>query len=263
MTNPFAPQPAAPVQVDPAYAAFLQQLQQSQQAAIPAQYAPPAQQYPAPPMYGQQYPAAPPAPVQLAQGSLDDFYGQPSAAGGPGWKFAQIGATNVGIVSREIGRGDVEQVTDINGRPQTFKDGAPKFQLKVPMTHPDGTDGTWYVKGADRDELTRAMVAAGAPAGAPEKGAAIRVTFVKEKANGPGMSPSKVKTVEYMRPTGSAPVVPVQTTPQTATEATPAPVQQPAPVVAQPAPVQPAATAPAAVTLAPDQAALLAQLTGG
>lgn len=277
MSNPFPfpqpvqhntqPQPGLYDQhmnADPAYRAFLAQMAQSQQAAPAQQFAP---QFPVPQA---QAPAAP-----LAQGTLDDFYGQPTVGGGAAWKFpnGSIGtpaAINVGIVSRAIVQGDVEQATDIHNNPQTFKDGRPKFQLKVPVTNQDGTEGTWYVKGADRDELTRAMGEAGAPAGPPEKGAAIRVTYVRDKANGPGMSPTKVKTVEYMRPTGSAPVAPVQTTPQPTLEVNPEVVAAfnatrptPAPISAPAAPVQQAAPAPAAVTLDADQAALLAQLTGG
>lgn len=277
MSNPFPfPQPVqhntAPVQhpnADPAYAAFLASMQ-AQQAPV-QQFAPHAPAFPV-----QQFAPPAPAPVPLAQGSLDDFYGQPTVGGGAAWKFpnGSIGtpaAVNVGIVSRAIVQGDVEQATDIHNNPQTFKDGRPKFQLKVPVTNADGTEGTWYVKGNDRDELTRAMTEAGAPAGPPEKGAAIRVTYVRDKANGPGMSPTKVKTVEYMRPAGAtetpAPAVAQTTTPAPVQYAGGAPADVAAlnnvPVPAPAAPVQQAAPAPAAVTLDADQAALLAQLTGG
>lgn len=209
--------------------------QQFQQPQAPAQYPPQqfAPGYPAP------TPAAP--AVQLAQGSIDDFYNQPSAGGGAALKFEAIGQTYTGIVTRPITSADIQQQTDTLGRPQTFRDGRPKFVMKVPLQlqpTPDRPDGLaqWYVKGQARDELVRAMAEAGAPAGAPEPGAIIQVTYVSQRASGPGMNPAKQFHVVYTRPDGQT--------------------SSPAPAVQAPVAQQPTAFAQAA---APDLAALQAQ----
>ncbi|MCW2496324.1 hypothetical protein [Jatrophihabitans sp.] len=221
---------------------------------LPQQYAQP--QYPAQPAYGQQFPPAqgyPPAqfaPAQppLAQGSIDDFYSQPSAGGGKSLSFHQkpYGTQYVGIVTRPISQGDIQQQTDTMGRPQTFKDGRPKFVMKVPLQmqpspeHPDGL-GTWFVKGQARDELSRAMAEAGAPAGPPEAGAIISITYTGERQTGAGMNPAKQVAVVYQRPNGAM-ALPVA--PQTAQPPVPqqpvapqGPAQQPQ---VQYAPQQPA-----------------------
>ena len=152
------------------------QPQQYQQPQIQQPYAPPG--YGAPQGYPQQgAPQAP--PVELAQGSIDDFYNQPSVGGGPSlsWSFKdgsqkQVGTTYVGVVARDISNADIQQETDIrSGQPKTYRDGRPKFVMKVALKgvqsnvqapapeFPDG-EATWYVKGQGRDELTRAMAEA-------------------------------------------------------------------------------------------------------
>lgn len=217
-------------------------------------YAPPPQQYP-PQQYAPQYPpqqgyVPQPAPVQqpLAQGTLDEFYNQPSAGGGAALKFEQIGTRYVGIVSRPIGNGDIQQQTDVHGRPQTFKDGRPKFVMKVPLQmqptqqYPDGL-AQWYVKGQARDELVRAMAEAGAPEGPPEAGAVVDVTFVSQRPSGAGMNPAKQFQVHYQRPNGAASAAPQQA---------PQAVQQ-VPAVQQPAPPANYAQAPAQQQLPPQQ----------
>lgn len=187
----------------PQYPGYPQQAQQPvQQPYAPPAYAPPAG---APGGYPPQgYP-----PVQqqapLAQGTLDDFYNQPSSGGGPSLKFEQLNTRYVGIVSRPLGPGDVQQQTDTQGRPLTFRDGSPKWVMKVPLQmqpsaqYPDGL-AQWYVKGGARDELSRAMAAAGAPTGPPEQGAIIDITFVSTRNSGAGMNPAKVFQVVYTRP---------------------------------------------------------------
>jgi hypothetical protein len=261
--------PPAPQQAYPP-----QQVTQPQYAPPPAQ--PAAPQYPGYPPQGQQaygipaqIPAQQPAPQPLAQGSIDDYYNQPSTGGGAGLKFTgpnnqpMIGQSYVFQVSRPIGNGDIQQQTDNQNRPLFFKDGRPKFVMIVPVqllepspNHPDGL-AKWYVKGAARDELARAMAEAGAPEGPPENGAVIRVTLTGTRQSGPGMNPAHVFAVQYVRPQGAtqgaAPAAPAQP----AAQATPpAPVQQqyqpPAeqqyaqPVAPQQVPQQPAPAAPQA-----------------
>lgn len=234
----------------PQYPGYPQQAQQPvQQPYAPPAYAPPAG---APGGYPPQgYP-----PVQqqapLAQGTLDDFYNQPSSGGGPSLKFEQLNTRYVGIVSRPLGPGDVQQQTDTQGRPLTFRDGSPKWVMKVPLQmqpsaqYPDGL-AQWYVKGGARDELSRAMAAAGAPAGPPEQGAIIDITFVSTRNSGAGMNPAKVFQVVYTRPQGAEAASPAAA-PQQQIQLTPPPVQQQAPQQAQAQPqyqqVPPQAAAP-------------------
>jgi hypothetical protein len=249
---------------------------------------PPTPQYPAPggyqpgpgPLPGQyapapQYPYAPqaaPAAQPLAQGSIDDFFNQPSAAGGKSLTFKVVGTRYVGIVSRPLGQGDVQQQTDTFGRPQFFRDGRPKFVMKVPLQmqpsaeYPDGL-AVWFVKGQARDELVRAMAEVGAPAGPPEVGSIIDITYVGDRQAGPGLNPAKQSRVVYRRPDG-APPAPAAPAP---VAQPPAPAQPPAMPVAPPveasvpaAPAQPAAPAPQPpADLTPEQQQLLAKLTGG
>jgi hypothetical protein len=141
------------------------------------------------------------------------------------------------------------------GRPQFFRDGRPKFVMKVPLQmqpsaeHPDGL-ATWFVKGQTRDELARAMAEAGAPAGPPEAGAIIDVTYVSDRQSGAGMNPAKQFKVVYTRPDGTTPSPAPAAVPQPGPTVAPSPVaQQPAvpPVYGQ-VPQQPAAGAPYAAT---------------
>jgi len=210
----------------------------------------PPQQYQQPyypPQAPQQY-GPPPVQQQLAQGSLDDFYNQPSSGGGPSLKFEQIGTRYIGIVTRPIGQGDVQQQTDTQGRPLFFKDGRPKWVMKVPLQmQPTGvyTDGLaqWYVKGQARDELVRAMAEAHAPEGAPEQGSILDIEFTGTRQSGVGMNPAKMFRVHYTRPEGAAPA------PQPVQQGVPQPVQQ------APAPQQPVQPLPPQYGQ-PDQGAL-------
>lgn len=190
-----------------------QQYQQPQYAPPPQQGYAPQPQYPA---YGQQAPQQPPAPP-LAQGSLDDYYSQPSTGGGGGLKFTGpnnqplINQSYLFRVPRPVTNGDIQQQTDQKNTPLTFKDGRPKFVMIVPAellepspNHPDGL-AKWYVKGAARDDLVRAMAEAGAPEGPPEMGAVIRVTLTGTRPSGPGMNAAHVFAVQYWRPEGAAP----------------------------------------------------------
>jgi hypothetical protein len=271
------------------------------QPQYPAQYPqqPPMPQYPqqppaypAPQGYPQQpapaYPQgyaqpqyAPPAPPAqpLPTGTLDTFYQQPSASGGPSYKFMdanrqpQIGKSYEGFVARPVTDGDVRAQTDQSGNVQTYRDGRPKFVMVVPMQvqpsqeFPEGQAG-WWVKGQARDELARAMAEAGAPAGAPEAGAFIRVTLVSVRPI-PGRNPAYQYRVDYARPGNAAPVPqPVQqpvAAPVMQQAPAPQPMQQPVPQVPVPQQVPapaPAAAAPAAAGFTPEQQALFAKLTG-
>lgn len=226
----------------PGYPAQPQFPQQQMPGYPPAPVAP-APQYPPQQPYAPAYQQMPPGypqpqmapPVQpLAQGSIADFYNQPSAGGGKSLSFGKVGTSYVGTITRAVGPGDIQQQTDTQGRPQTFRDGRPKFVMKVPLQlvqntqdHPDGL-ATWYIKGQARDELVRAMAAAGAPEGPPEAGAMVQITYVSDRAAGPGMNPAKQFAIQYVRPNGAAPVP----APAPAVAQQPAPVQ-PAPVVQQ------------------------------
>ena len=138
------------------------------------QYQQPMQQ-PAYPQYPQQVGGWPQMPqgqqvpqVPLAEGTLDDFFDQPSAGGGPAvsWKDKANGYTVAGIVARAIGKGDVQQQTDPQTKqPKFFRDGRPQFVMKVPLRvqpsqeFPEG-EAQLYVRGQLRDELVRAMTEA-------------------------------------------------------------------------------------------------------
>ncbi len=242
----------------------------------------PGQQYPGQQFPGQpQYPGYAPAPqgypqpapqqgAQLAAGSIDDFFSQPSVGGGPALKF-DVGTVHVGIVARAVSNADIQQQTNpSNGQPAFYKDGRPKFVMRVPLQvqptqlHPDG-QAQWYVSGGARDELVRAMAESGAPAGPPEAGAAIRVECTGTRPAGVGMNPAKVYKVVYRRPAGAAAA---PTTAAPVVVQAPAPVQEPAPAPSPTPSPTPAvqATPPAApqppADLDPAQQELLRSLGG-
>lgn len=193
-----------------------------------------------PPGYGQPMPQQGGYPPQgqpqqpqpeLAQGSLSDFYAQPSTGGGGGLKFDQPGIGYVGRVARPIQDSDVQQATELGtNRPAFYKDGRPKFVLKVPLesvqsnqqhlTPQDGL-GQLYVKGQMRDELARAMAEAGSTAQVPEAGAWITVTYTSSRNSGAGMNPAKVYAIRYTLPEGQQPAQGQPAAPQQ-----PAPTQQ-------------------------------------
>lgn len=246
--------------IDPAqYQAFLNfQAQQAAPAPAPVHFNQPAQ------------PQTPqPAPVQA---SLTDFYNQPSSGSKSwSWKDKPIGTSYAGIVERAVHQGDIKQDTDIStGAPATYKDGRPKLTMWVPMLvtpdqmYPEGK-ASWPVNSSVRDELARAMAAAGVPDGVttPEPGAGIRVTLTNRVPTR-FPQPRNVITVEYIRPDGAAsapaPVVeqaqPVQV-PVAAPVVAPVPVVQAAPVV------QPATSLAAPEGMSPEKAALLAKLSAG
>lgn len=237
--------PAAPAAYTPPAPAQYQQPAPAPQAyAQPPQYAAPPMPY-APQQYAPAgYPAPPPAPP-LANGSLDAFYQQPSTGGGKALAFNNPGDRFVGVVVRDVTDGDVQQQTDTTGRPQTYRDGRPKFVMRVPLQmqpSPERPDGLaqWYVKGAARDELARAMGEHG-ESGAPKGGAVVDVTFTHTRQSGAGLNPAKMFRVVYT-PAGQQPAAPQQYAPPQPPAAPLPPVQQP-PANYPPAPAQPAAPA--------------------
>jgi hypothetical protein len=287
--QPYAPPENPPPSPQPQYPP--QYGQPSAPPAVP-QY-PPQYGQPSvvqhPPQYGQppqyaQYPPPPQSQQPAARGTLDQFYNQPSTGGGKPLSFEVVGTNYTGIVARAIVDSDIAQQTDIKtNQPSTFKDGTPKFVMKVPLimqpspAYPDG-QAQWYVRGADRDELVRAMAEAGAPEGPPEAGAAISITFTGTRPAGPGLQPSKLKRVTYRRPSnianGNGHATVTSTTPVGYTATAPAPVP-PAPAPpAPPSPVPPAPPEPSSpvppstpeppppIELNAEQQKLLAELTG-
>ena len=216
----------------------------------------------------QQLPPQQPPPVT---GTLDEFFAQPSSGGGAAisWKDAPIGTSYAGVVVRDVTQGDIQQQTDVVTKaPAFFRDGRPKFVMKVPLrvqpsaAHPEG-EAALYVRGQMRDELVRAMGQVGC-SGAPKAGAGIKVTLVGRRSSGAGMSPANIFHVEYVP--GAVEDVP---------QPLPTPVQ-PAPVTAvqQPPPAEtfvqqqrqqqpPAPPAQQVSDLSPAQQELLARLTGG
>lgn len=289
----------------PQYPAYPQQ-----PAQAPQPYAQPG--YPAaPPQYGGYPPQAPQQPaVPLAQGTIDDYYSQPSAGGGPSisWSVNGMpkpeGTTYSGIVARDVTNADIQQQTDPKtGQPKFYRDGRPQFVMKVPLKvqpsqeHPEG-EAVLFVRGQMRDELVRAMAAAGAAA-SPKGGDALSVTLVQRKPSRGGGMPQNVFAIQYAAAApGQAPAAQAPTAPSPAVgqpqQQAPAPApqfqpvqqqvtyQQPAPPVQQMAPPasatqpvvqQPQAQVPANVVpnpqgqqlppgLTPDQQALFERLAG-
>lgn len=224
-----------------------------QQYQVPAQYQVPVQQYPQAPTT--------PVPAVPQTGSLDAFFSQPSSAGGPSWKFngKPIGTTYTGIVARKLTNGDVRVQTNNAGQPVTTRDGRPKYVLVVPLIveqSPEFPDGraSWWCKGQAREELVRAMAAAGCDAPTieqgPEEGARITVKLAGTRQI-PNMNPQLLYEVTYERPAGV-----VQQAQQS--EVAPAPAPAPAQVPAAPAQPAPAASLEG---LTQEQLELLTRLT--
>lgn len=236
MTYPYQPDTYPP---QPQYG----QPPQYQQA--PPQYAP--QQ---PPAYGNgQYGAYQPqpqyAPPQqqappVPQGTIDDFYDQPSGGGkGISYTGKQPGWTISGIVPRPVTKADIQPQTDKNKNVGRWNDGRVKYQMLVPLNvapsaeFPEGM-ATWYVKGQARDELNRAMAEAGRPPNTPpEAGARIDITFTGTRPI-PGLTPQNLVQVRYTPPEHAA-------NPTTPTPSATAP----APGTAPNMPAAPATAAPA------------------
>lgn len=251
--QPFYPQPGYPQQ----YPAQPMQQPQGYPAQPQQPYAPPAQYPGAPVGYPQGQPMQQP-PVPPAQsGSIDDYYNQPVAAGGPGisWKNKAEGTAYWGVIS---GTPTVQQDTDYNTKAPLFqKDGVtPKWVMLIPLSgvqtnhqgpaeFPDG-EVVFYARGKDKEELNRAVAEAGC-SGAPRVGAQFMVTLVQRKPNRTG-NPTNVVQIRYVPPNGqphgpaeqSAPAQPQQleavaaSSPVQAAPAVPQAPQAPAPQPAAP-----------------------------
>lgn len=215
---------------------------------------------PAPVAQGYSNPSAVQAPPQqLANGTLEDFYNQPTGSGGgPSvtskffTKRQQGSWLQLEVVS-DATNSDVRQQTTPQGIPQTFKDGRPKFVLVVKVkvlgssdgTHvtefPDGLGSLW-VKGVLADELRRAMAAAGDPSGYPKGGAQIVMISAGEQASRtPGFSATKLYQLQYAGAAGEQ--RDLQAVAQAANPVNPTAAPSPAPAVN--------ATAPSAATTTP------------
>lgn len=239
---------------------------------------PPQQAYPpVQPGYGAMPPQGygQPAPqVPLANGTIDDFFNQPGAGTGPSlsWKDKPVGTSYAGIVARDVVQGDIQQETDPQtNAPKFFKDGRPKFVMKVPLKvqpSPDFPEGeaTFYVRGQGRDELVRAMAEAGSTSNVPRGGDAMQVTLVQRRPSQMG-NPANIVQIRYTTGQGGGQAQPVpqpvpQGAPPAATGApSPAPeaVQQYAPQPV-PQPVQQYQPAPEQQYQPPQQAAPVQQL---
>jgi len=279
MTQPYNPQYNQSVQQAP--------MQGYPQYNQPMQPLPVAPGYP-PQQYGQVPPPAQPQ-APLAQGTLDDFYDQPTVGGGSGLPFKILGTEHYVETTRPITKADVQQQTDTRGNAQTFRDGRPKFQMLVPVhvlnsNVPEsiGSTATFYVKGATREKLAAAMAAAGAPAGPPEAGCRMRLRYAADVPTGAGFNPRKDIDITYDRPadapaTSVAPIAPAQIPQPSAAPAQLAPLQPmvnvpPAPAQATPAaplaqdvrppaaPIPAAGMPPAPPQMSPEQQAAYATL---
>lgn len=189
------------------------------QPAYGAQPGYPQQQTPVQPGYGQQ----PPAPVQLAgpPPTMNEFMTQP-AGGGNSLKFEVVGTRYSGFVVRTVSRADLEKATEMGDRTKIAKypDGREKLILKVPLLldapnpqYPDGT-ATLIIKAGDRNELLRAMEAAGAQVDPevgfllPRAGDHIVITYTNDQPSRNGMNPKKVKRIDYTVGNGQVPQLP-------------------------------------------------------
>lgn len=144
--------------------------------------------------------------VEFEESDLDEIAAQPLAGGGPALKFPSPGTAYTGVVAREIVNSDVEQQVDpATGRPEFFRDGRPKLQMRVPIKlralpgYPHGT-AEWYVREQARDALVHAMAYAGARPGPPEAGAGIHVGYVGDRRTFNG-HPMKIYDALYLPPT--------------------------------------------------------------
>lgn len=260
----------------------------TQQPYYPPQYpqAPQQPQYPqqayptpVPQQVQQPFPGVQAPPVQpqqpLPNGTLDDYYSQPTGGSGPSvsWANKPDGTTVSGIVARDVTDGDVVADTDPKTQaPKFYRDGRPKFVMKVPLKvqpsqeFPEG-EATLYVRGQMRDELVRAMNEAGA-SGAPKGGDALTVTLTHRKPSRGGGNPMNVFAISYQPAAGGtgapspAPVPQQQAPAPQAVQQYPQQPQAPAQQAQQAPPAAPSQPPAMPEGFSPEQQQLLAQLTG-
>jgi hypothetical protein len=196
------------------------------QPAPGTSYAPPPQQG-----YYQQQPFQHPSPdgftapelrnPPVAPPSLREFMNQP-AGGGNSLSFMQVGTRYTGTVIRTVTGADVDYAKEMQDQTKVarFNDGREKLILKVPLlldapsaAYPDGT-AVWILKSNDRNELMRAMEAAGAQTDPelgffrPQAGDWLSVTYTHDQPSRSGLNPRKVKAVEYRIGNGTPPQMP-------------------------------------------------------
>jgi hypothetical protein len=216
----------------------VQMPQQPQAPQAPQGYAPP-QQYGPPQGYPQQYAPqqfqqpqygppqgypqqqyAPQGPAQQpAEASLSAFFSQPSVGWGP--SITPVGKTPDGtaylmVVAQHITKAHIEHSEEYQkpGVLAYYRNGQPKFTMKVPVYVAPGTQVTngqgqvsqiddgraqLFVQGGNKDLLASAMSMVGAPDGPPELGAVILVTKTGNRPNRSGTM-SAVATYQYWRP---------------------------------------------------------------
>ncbi|HEY3691278.1 MAG TPA: hypothetical protein VGL46_13380 [Pseudonocardiaceae bacterium] len=198
MPNPY-PQPPAP---NP-YAGYPQ--------AAPQQF---AQLYP---QFGyqsmpQQFPPAPyqppmpPAPPV----SMDDFFNQPTGAGGKAFPLGQlqVGQTVQFAVARDVGKGDIRLQTDRNTKQPLAPraDGSRKTVMVVPVrVHPDNSEASVWIQGTAWDALKDAMHHAGYPDMiAPKGGDMFTMTVVSKFPNSFGTQSNRYQSVYAIAPQNAA-----------------------------------------------------------
>ncbi len=213
----YAPPPQAPQYQQPGYP------QQGYAPAAPQfqqpQYAPPQPQFQQPgyppqqPGYAPQQPPVPPQP-ELPRGTLQAFMEQPAGADGKALAFDRIGDRYVGTVIRNVTDADIDYQT----KPGTnevvkYNDDRYRLVMKVPLLitpspmYPEGI-GVLWVNSSLRNELSRAMEAAGAEPGPPRAGDVIDITYTHDQDSGRGRNPRKVKRIVYQDGHGIAPQLP-------------------------------------------------------
>jgi hypothetical protein len=228
-----------------------------------------------------------PAP-ELARGTLEDFFNQPSAGNGgktatsyfkdPAGAEKAEGSWLQFNVDRDITHADVSQMTEYGTNiPMTWKYGPmkdkPKFQLTIPGTavasgdndHPRLFEGgalRLYLKpGPVTDAFRAALQAGGESSGFPKGGSTLVMIKGGKKPNKTG-NPTQLYEFRYTAPNGQA----VSAQAEVAPEPVAAPVAPPVPA-APAVPEAPAVPAPVAAPAAPsdvdaEKAALLAKLQG-
>lgn len=293
MTYPQYPQnPAAQPSYPPA---------PPQQAYPPQPGYPPQQQYPQyPPQQG--YPQAPAAPEEKATLAdfWDQPAGgaKPLQWNTPGTTYQAVVSRPITDADTENQKDKQNQIRRFRDG-SAMKVLKIPLLMNPTAEYPDGT-ASFYVKGSDTAELKRALGEAGMdPGKAPPMGTVITIQYTHDRPVPGGFNPAKVKRITLQRPQGMAPhgqEVPAPQANPTVNGATTMPTAAPAaasqyPTAPSPAPpamppsqpapgpiaqgmadpaqqaqAQPPAPAQAPMAtppgMSPENAALLAQLTG-
>jgi hypothetical protein len=174
---------------------------------------------------------------------VEDYLNQPTGGSGKSLAsfFTAPGQRIQAQVARAITPNDIRQQTSqTDNIPLKHTDGTPKWVMIVPLNvqpsqaFPDGK-ASWYVKGQPQAELTRAMAEAGAPAGTPEPGALVDITFTGERPV-PNRNAQKQFAIIYTRPDNAPPLPAEGTPPLQQLQQAPQPQYAPQPAMAAPQP---------------------------